>query len=144
MQASNNLTILASQILQNEVKLLIFTFQTTVLFCFFAVFTHFHFTKLWILFAKCKIQGKNRTLHLVWAYKSVNLRQHKVFNSIHLSDMIKVLLNFLLLELFLRRACNLNIFNLLTTNAPHLIETNLQCKSINWFLYDGEHWSLMG
>ena len=88
--------------------------------------------------------SKNRTLHLVWAYKSVNLRQHKVFNSIHLSDMIKVLLNFLLLELFLRRACNLNIFNLLTTNAPHLIETNLQCKSIDWFLYDGEYWSLMG
>ena len=58
--------------------------------------------------------------------------------------MIKVLLNFLLPQLFLRRPFNLIFFNLLTTNVPYLIETNLQCKLIDWFLYDGEHWSLMG
>ena len=32
--------------------------------------------------------------------------------------------------------------NPLTTNVPHHIET-LQNKSINWLLYDGEHWSIM-
>ena len=39
------------------------------------------------------------------------------------------------------------ILNPLTTNVPHHIETSqliLHCKSIDWFLYDGEHWSLMG
>ena len=30
--------------------------------------------------------------------------------------------------------------NLLATNVPH----DLHCKSIAWFLYDWEHWSLMG
>ena len=30
--------------------------------------------------------------------------------------------------------------NPLTTNVPHHIETShLQCKSIDWFLYDEEH-----
>ena len=32
--------------------------------------------------------------------------------------------------------------NSLTINVPHHIETNQ--LSIDWFLYDGEHWSLMG
>ena len=35
--------------------------------------------------------------------------------------------------------------NPLTTNFPHHIEpSQLICKSIDWFLYDVEHWSLMG
>ena len=34
-----------------------------------------------------------------------------------------------------------NIINPLTTNVPHDIKTS---KSIDWFLYDGEHWSLTG
>ena len=37
-----------------------------------------------------------------------------------------------------------NIGNPLTTSVPHRTETSLLCKSIDWFLYDGEHWSLMG
>ena len=37
-------------------------------------------------------------------------------------------------------------FNLLTTNVPHHIETSqlICCKSIDRFLYDGQHWSFMG
>ena len=38
-------------------------------------------------------------------------------------------------------------FNPLTTNAPpaHRNQSiDLQCKSTDWFLYCGEHWSLMG
>ena len=37
-------------------------------------------------------------------------------------------------------------FNPLTTNLPNHIDTSqLICsKSIDWLLYDGEHWSLMG
>ena len=38
--------------------------------------------------------------------------------------------------------------NPLTTSVPHHVETqcnvDLQCQWIDWFLYDGEHWSLMG
>ena len=38
--------------------------------------------------------------------------------------------------------------NPLTTNVPHHIETSRLICSANqltdWFLYDGEHWSLMG
>ena len=34
------------------------------------------------------------------------------------------------------------LFNPLTTNVPNHIETS-QCKSFDWFLYDGEHWSFM-
>ena len=35
--------------------------------------------------------------------------------------------------------------NSLTTNVSHHINqsTDVQCKSIDWFLYDGEHWPLM-
>ena len=38
-----------------------------------------------------------------------------------------------------------SLFNLLTTSVDHHIETSqLICiKSIDWFLYDGQHWSLM-
>ena len=35
------------------------------------------------------------------------------------------------------------VINPLTTNVHHQIK-NSQCKSIDWFLYDWEHWSLMG
>ena len=40
---------------------------------------------------------------------------------------------------------NSDRINSLTTNVSHYIETSqLICiaKSINWFLYDGEHWPL--
>ena len=38
-------------------------------------------------------------------------------------------------------------FNPLTTNVPRLHRNqsiDLQYKSLDWFLYDGEQWSLMG
>ena len=42
---------------------------------------------------------------------------------------------------------NHRILNPLTINVPH-IETGqlicIDCKSIDWFLYDEEHWSFMG
>ena len=43
---------------------------------------------------------------------------------------------------------NTSSINPLTTNVPHHIETSqmsddLYCKSVDWFLYDGEHWLLM-
>ena len=40
---------------------------------------------------------------------------------------------------------NSDRINSLTTNVPHYIETSqliCRAKSINWFLYDGEHWPL--
>ena len=38
----------------------------------------------------------------------------------------------------------MNCYNPLTTHVPHHIETSeLHCKSIDWFLYDGEQWPLM-
>ena len=40
----------------------------------------------------------------------------------------------------------MNSFNPLTTNALHHVETGgliFFCKSIDLFLYEGEHWSLM-
>ena len=58
----------------------------------------------------------------------------------------------------------IHVFNLLTANVPHYINRNQSidlhplkllcnfieialrhgCNSIDWFLYDGKHWSLMG
>ena len=42
---------------------------------------------------------------------------------------------------------NSPLLNPLTTSVPHHKEKksiDLQCKSINWFQFDGEHWSFMG
>ena len=45
------------------------------------------------------------------------------------------------------KSSTVQTFNSLTANALHHIETSqliLQYKSTDWFLYDGEHWSLTG
>ena len=40
---------------------------------------------------------------------------------------------------------NIGLLNALATSVPHYIETNQQiCKSVDWFVHDGEHQSLMG